>query len=96
MDKYEKAQNPPSIFTEIRFWSLIALSDLLALGGAYFVTNKINQLFHLSSLMGIINYLFVFMVVLFMIRKPRNNPEERYYKLVLYSFFMDKNKYHSL
>lgn len=96
MEKYRNAKNPPSIYTEWRFWSLFYFTDILAVGMGYLLTKQVNSLFHLSTLMGMLNYLFVFIIIILMIRKTSSNPEERYIKQFLYGVIMDRNNYHAL
>lgn len=97
MDKYTRVKNPPSIYTQMKFFGLIYLPDLAAVALAVFLGKQLNALFHLNNVFGFINYGFLLTVAFCLfIYRPQANPEERQYKLLYYAFILDKNRYHAL
>lgn len=96
MDKYRNAKNPPSIYTELKMWSIIYLIDLLSLAAGYFFAKQVNTILGLNMFMAAINYVFTLICVIFLIYKPTANPEERNIKRIIYAIVMDRNNYHSL
>lgn len=96
MEKYRNAKNPPSIYTELKMWSIIYIIDLICLGLGIYVAKQVNAMFSLNIVMAIINYIFTLVCVIALIYKPRSNPEERNIKRVIYAIVMDRNNYHSM
>lgn len=96
MEKYRNAKNPPSIYTELKMWSIIYIIDLICLAAGFYVAKQVNNIIGLNMVMAAINYVFTIVCVIFLIYKPSSNPEARNIKRIIYAIVMDRNNYHSM
>ncbi|MDB7088095.1 DUF5592 family protein [Enterococcus mundtii] len=96
MNKYLRMKNPPRFNCEWKFYAVFIL-DALTLIGFFLLAKGLNNLFHLSMVFAILDYILWLLIGGIMVRRPYNNPGQRQFFMIVESlFFVDKNHYHSI